>query len=106
MRHHESGQGAVRHGAEGTCREFRHGFRPAKFVSGLSVLAAALLYGGDAGRAWHTPWWVAFPVVVGGFVVAGVVAAAHYGVRRQAVISASRENREAPASTSGSQPIR
>ncbi|ALC21407.1 hypothetical protein ACH46N_20960 [Streptomyces pristinaespiralis] len=106
MQRHESGDGAVRHGAGGPRREFRHGFRPARFVAGLCVLTAALLYGGDAGGAWHTPWWVAFPVVVGGFVLAGVVAAVHYGVRRRAAISASRENRGAPASTSGSQAIR
>lgn len=91
----------------GTGRGFRHEFRPARLVAGLCVLTTALLYGGDAANAWHTPWWLAFPVVFGGLFVAGAVAAVHYGVRRRrAAISASRENTEAPASTSGSQAIR
>lgn len=93
--------------AQGPGRAFLHGFRPATMIAGLCVLATALLYGGDAGGAWHTPWWVAFPLVFGGLCVAGTVAALHYGMRRRrAAISASRENREAPASTSGSQAIR
>ena len=90
----------------GTGRECRHEFRPARLIAGLCVLTAALLYGGDAANAWRTPWWLAFPVVFGGLFVAGVVAALHYAVRRRAAISASRENTEAPASTSGSQAIR
>ncbi|GGW43623.1 hypothetical protein [Streptomyces xantholiticus] len=99
MPRHESTQGPG--------RAFLHGFRPARMIAGLCVLATALLYGGDAGGAWHTPWWVAFPLVFGGLLVAGAVAALHYGIRRRrAAISASRENREAPASTSGSQAIR
>ena len=88
-------------------RAYLHGFRPAGMIAGLCVLAAALLYGGDAGGAWHTPWWVAFPVVFGGLWLAGMVAALHYGVRRRrAAIRASRENSDAPARTSGSQAIR
>lgn len=88
-------------------REFRHDFRPGRLVAGLSVLTAALLYGGDAAGAWHTPWFVAFPVVFGGLALAGTVAALHYMVRRRRARStASRENTEAPASTSGSQAMR
>lgn len=102
MPHHEPEQAAGRGG-----RAYVHGFRPARLVAGLSALAAALLYGGDAAGAWHTPWWAAFPVVLGGFLVAGTVAALHYGVRRRrAAIIASRERTEAPASTRGSQAIR
>ncbi|MEV4330241.1 hypothetical protein AB0K02_06825 [Streptomyces sp. NPDC049597] len=88
-------------------REFRHAFRPGRLVAGLSVLTAALLYGGDAAGAWHTPWFVAFPVVFGGLVLAGTVAALHYMVRRRRARStASRENTGAPASTSGSQAMK
>lgn len=87
--------------------EFRHEFRPGRLIAGLSVLTAALLYGGDAAGAWHTPWFTAFPVVFGGLFLAGAVAALHYGVRRRrSRRSASRENTEAPASTSGSQAMR
>ena len=88
-------------------RDFRHEFRPGRLIAGLCVLTTALLYGGDAAGAWHTPWFVAFPVVFGGLFMAGTVAAVHYGIRRRrARSSASRENTEAPASTNGSQAIR
>lgn len=88
-------------------RELRHPFRPGRLVAGLCVLTAAVLYGGDAANAWHTPWFVVFPVVFGGLVLAGTVAALHYGVRRRRARSmASRENTGAPASTSGTQAMR
>ena len=69
-------------------REFRHGFRPGKLVAGLAVLAAALLYAGDAAGSWQTPWFVVFPVVFGGLFLAGAVTWVHYGIRRRR--SASR----------------
>ncbi|MFF3288181.1 hypothetical protein [Streptomyces sp. NPDC003023] len=111
MPSHESGRGngrgLGRDSGRDSGRAFLHGFRPARALAGLCVLATALLYGGDAGGAWHTPWWVAFPLLFCGLFVAGTVAALHYGVRRRrAAIIASRENREAPASTSGSHAIR
>ncbi|MEU4494494.1 hypothetical protein OG729_15820 [Streptomyces sp. NBC_00210] len=88
-------------------REFRHGFRPGKLVAGVAVLAAALLYAGDAAGSWQTPWFVVFPVVFGGLFLAGAVTWVHYGIRRRRSASrASSENTEAPASTNGSQAIR
>jgi hypothetical protein len=85
---------------------FRHDFRPGKLIAGLAVLTAALLYAGDAGGSWHTPWYMAFPVVFGGLFLSGVVSWTHYRIRRRrSAISASRETYEAPASTSGSQAI-
>ncbi|MEU0392845.1 hypothetical protein ABZ208_08755 [Streptomyces sp. NPDC006208] len=101
--HHE----AYRRARREQRRRLRHEFRPGRLLAGLCVLTAAVLYGGDAAGAWYTPWYVAFPVVFGGLFVAGVVAWIHYGVRRRrAAMSASRENMEAPASTSGSHAIR
>jgi hypothetical protein len=88
-------------------RELRHEFRPGKLIAGLAVLAAALLYAGDAAGYWQTPWFVVFPVVFGGLFLAGTVTWAHYGIRRRRLARrASSERNEAPASTSGSQAIR
>lgn len=88
-------------------RELRHGFGPGKLVAGLAVLAAALLYAGDAAGAWQTPWFVVFPVVFGGLFLAGAVTWIHYGIRRRrSARRASRENTAAPPSTSGSQAMR
>jgi len=98
---HESG----RH----KCRrpEFRHGFRPGKLIAGLAVLTAALLYAGDAAGSWQIPWFVVFPVVFGGLFLGGAVTLTYYRIcRRRCASIASRENIEAPASTSGSQAIR
>ncbi|MFI6289429.1 hypothetical protein ACIBCM_32575 [Streptomyces sp. NPDC051018] len=84
-----------------------HGFRPGKVVAGAAALTAALLYAGDAADAWAIPWYVVFPVVFGGLFLAAVVGVADYGIRRRrSAIHASSENIGAPASTSGSQPIR
>ncbi|AVZ74838.1 hypothetical protein SLUN_24345 [Streptomyces lunaelactis] len=88
-------------------REFRHGFRPGKLIAGLAVLAAALLYAGDAAGSWQTPWFVVFPVVFGGLFLAGLVSLIHYRIRRRrSARRASSERYEAPASTSGSQAMR
>ncbi|MDH2389493.1 hypothetical protein QCN29_11945 [Streptomyces sp. HNM0663] len=75
-------------------------------MAGFAALTAALLYAGDAADAWHTPWFAAFPVVFGGLFLAGATAWVHYRIRRRSAQSASAENMDAPASTSGSQAIR
>ncbi|MCX4818820.1 hypothetical protein OG883_02660 [Streptomyces sp. NBC_01142] len=76
-------------------------------MAALAVLTATLLYAGDAAGSWQTPWFVVFPVVFGGLFLAGAVTWAHYRLRRRrSARSASRENTEAPASSSGSQAIR
>ncbi|WP_399928478.1 hypothetical protein [Streptomyces kanamyceticus] len=58
----------------------RHELHPGKLVAGLSLLAVAVVYVGDAGGAWEAPWFVALPLVMVGLLVAGVAAAIH-GIR-------------------------
>lgn len=85
----------------------RHDFQPGKLVTGVTLLAAAALYLGDASDAWRLSWWVGIPVIAGGLALAVVAAAAGYGVRRRRSRSnESRENTDAPPSTSASQPMR
>lgn len=53
----------------------RHEFQPGRLVAGVFLVLAAVLYAGDAGGAWETPWFVVFPLVVGGLCLAGAVGA-------------------------------
>lgn len=59
----------------------RHEFHPGKLVLGLFLLIAAIAYAGDAGGAWDTPWFVAFPLLMAGLLLAGAAAAVSYGIR-------------------------
>lgn len=59
----------------------RHEFRPGKLVAGLFLTAAGVVYLGDAGAAWETPWFVVIPLVVGGLGLAGAVAVLNHAIR-------------------------
>ncbi|MBP2584194.1 MULTISPECIES: hypothetical protein [Streptomyces] len=83
-----------------------HEFRPGRMIAGLTALALAGLYAGDATGAWTTPWYVVFPVLFGGLGTAGLVTWIVYRVRRRSARSRSSDSTDAPASTSGSQAIR
>ncbi|MEV5431439.1 hypothetical protein [Streptomyces sp. NPDC052701] len=61
----------------------RHEFQPGRLVAGLALTVAAVVYAGDAGGAWETPWFVVIPVVVGGLFLAGTVAFLTGRVRRR-----------------------
>lgn len=85
----------------------RHDIKPGRLVAGLTMLGTAVVYAGDGAGAWHTPWYLAFPLVFGGLFAASVVAWTHYRIcRRRLTMTASSENTGAPASTSGSQAMR
>ncbi|MGW0840316.1 hypothetical protein ACWD26_09150 [Streptomyces sp. NPDC002787] len=59
----------------------RHDFRPGKLVAGLFLTATGVVYLGDAGDAWHTPWFVVIPLIVGGLCLAGAVAFLNHSIR-------------------------
>ncbi|WP_028805483.1 hypothetical protein [Streptomyces sp. 142MFCol3.1] len=61
----------------------RHEFQPGKLVAGVFFTLAGVIYAGDAGGAWQTPWFVVIPVVTGGLCLAGAVAAVTHAVRRR-----------------------
>ncbi|MFB7075884.1 MULTISPECIES: hypothetical protein [unclassified Streptomyces] len=61
----------------------RHEFQPGRLVTGGFLTGAAVIYVGDAGGAWDTPWFVMIPVVVGGLCLAGAVGALTGVVRRR-----------------------
>jgi hypothetical protein len=51
----------------------RHSFQPGRLVAGVFLTLAGVIYAGDAGGLWDTPWFVIFPVVIGGLCLAGAV---------------------------------
>lgn len=61
----------------------RHEPQPGKLVAGVFLLLAGVLYAGDAGGAWDTPWFVAVPLVLGGLSLAGAVALVTGRIRRR-----------------------
>ncbi|MGW2462241.1 hypothetical protein ACWC2M_24935 [Streptomyces sp. NPDC001761] len=61
----------------------RHEFQPGKLVTGLFLTATAVVFAGDAGGLWETPWFAVVPLVVGGLCLAGVTAALTRGIRRR-----------------------
>ncbi|MFE6287527.1 hypothetical protein [Streptomyces sp. NPDC057877] len=60
----------------------RHEFQPGRLVAGFFLTVAGVIYAGDAGDAWETPWFVVIPVVVGGLCLAGVAGMVGRGIRR------------------------
>ncbi|GAB2861411.1 hypothetical protein GCM10027074_30720 [Streptomyces deserti] len=61
----------------------RHEFQPGKLVAGLFLTVAGVIYAGDAGGTWETPWFVVIPVVIAGLCLAGAVAFLTGRIRRR-----------------------
>ncbi|NNN36890.1 hypothetical protein HLK59_42380 [Streptomyces sp. S3(2020)] len=61
----------------------RHEFRPGKLLAGLVLTLAGVIYAGDAGGAWETPWFAVIPLVTGGLCLAGVTGLATRAIRRR-----------------------
>lgn len=68
----------------------RHEFQPGRLVAGAFLTLAGIIYAGDAGGAWETPWFAVIPVVVGGLFLAGAVGSLTRGIRRRRAVSGSR----------------
>lgn len=60
----------------------RHEFQPGRLVAGFFLTAAGLVYAGDAGGVWDTPWFAVIPIVMGGLFLAALVATVTHGIRR------------------------
>lgn len=61
----------------------RHEFQPGKLVAGFFLTLAGVIYAGDAGGLWETPWFAVIPLVIGGLCLAGAVALLTHGIRRR-----------------------
>lgn len=60
-----------------------HEFQPGKLVAGSFLTLAGVIYAGDAGGLWETPWFAIIPVVAVGMFLAGTVALLTHAVRRR-----------------------
>ncbi|CAL9535735.1 hypothetical protein [Streptomyces sp. enrichment culture] len=81
----------------------RHEFLPGKLVAGFFVTLAGVLYAGDAGGTWETPWFVVIPVVVGGLCLAGTAGLVARGLRRRRAAGTSPDGSPL-ADTGGTRP--
>ncbi|MFD5447740.1 hypothetical protein ACWDTR_06285 [Streptomyces sp. NPDC003470] len=61
----------------------RHDFQPGRLVAGAFLTLAGVIYAGDAGGLWETPWFVIVPVVSGGLGLAGAVGVVAREARRR-----------------------
>ncbi|WP_369171804.1 hypothetical protein AB5J49_29240 [Streptomyces sp. R28] len=61
----------------------RHEFQPGRLIAGTALTLAGIIYAGDAGGAWETPWFVVIPLVVGGLCLAGAAAVLTWAIRRR-----------------------
>jgi ABC-type uncharacterized transport system permease subunit len=69
----------------------RHEFQPGRLVAGAFLTLAGVIYAGDAGGLWETPWFVVIPVVTAGLFLAGAVAFLTRGIRRRRRRAAGRK---------------
>ncbi|MET7655377.1 MULTISPECIES: hypothetical protein [unclassified Streptomyces] len=61
----------------------RHEFRPGRLVAGAFFTLAGVIYAGDAGGLWETPWFVMIPVVMAGLCLAGATGVVARSMRRR-----------------------
>ena len=61
----------------------RHEFRPGKLIAGFFLTLAGIIYAGDAGGAWETPWFAIIPMVTAGLCLAGAVGLLTRSLRRR-----------------------
>ncbi|MGW0819774.1 hypothetical protein [Streptomyces sp. NPDC002845] len=73
----------------------RHDFQPGKLVAGSFLTLAGVIYAGDAGGAWDTPWFAVIPLVFFGLCLASAVGFLNHAIRRRRV---SGRTRRAPES--------
>ncbi|WP_454318365.1 hypothetical protein [Streptomyces phaeoluteigriseus] len=59
----------------------RHEFRPGRLVAGAAFALTGVMYAGDAGGLWETPWFAVVPVVVAGLFLAAVTGLVSRAVR-------------------------
>ncbi len=60
----------------------RHEFQPGRLVAGFFLTLTGVIYAGDAGGLWETPWFTVIPLVVGGLCLAAVAGSLAHGIRR------------------------
>ncbi|MFE7437919.1 hypothetical protein ACFYVW_10500 [Streptomyces tendae] len=75
----------------------RHRFQPGRLVAGLFLMLAGVVYAGDAGGLWQTPWFAVIPVVSGGLGIAGAVGVVARAAHRRRGEPGAAPSHEPPA---------
>ncbi|MHB9859646.1 hypothetical protein [Streptomyces sp. YIM S03343] len=60
----------------------RHEFQPGRLIAGVFLTAAGIAYVGDAGGAWDTVWFAAFPLTVCGLFLAALAGITARAIRK------------------------
>lgn len=74
----------------------RHDFQPGRLIAGFFLTLTGIIYAGDAGGLWETPWFAVIPLVTGGLFLAAATGTVTHAIRHRRKSVASRETREAP----------
>ncbi|MGP4044874.1 hypothetical protein [Streptomyces sp. 2A115] len=74
----------------------RHEFQPGRLIAGLFLTLTGIVYFGDAGGAWDTPWFVVIPLVAGGLCLAAAAGTLTLGIRRHRRAIPAREDTHTP----------
>jgi hypothetical protein len=78
----------------------RHEFQPGRLVAGLLLAVAGIVFAGDAGGLWETPWFVVIPMVTGGLCLAGAVGVVSRSVRRRRAVGEPADAAQPPPAAS------
>ncbi|MEU1514099.1 hypothetical protein ABZ490_18380 [Streptomyces sp. NPDC005811] len=78
----------------------RHEFQPGRLVAGAFFTLAGVVYAGDAGGLWETPWFAVIPLVLVGLFLAGVTGGVARSLRRRRRTGGATT----PAGTTGARP--
>ncbi|TLS39950.1 hypothetical protein FE633_44245 [Streptomyces montanus] len=68
----------------------RHDVQPGRLIAGSFLTLAGVIYAGDAGGLWETPWFAVIPLVTGGLFLAAVAGTLTHAIRLRRRRSASR----------------
>ncbi|MFC4503144.1 MULTISPECIES: hypothetical protein [Streptomyces] len=75
----------------------RHEFQPGRLVAGAFFTLTGIVYAGDAGGLWETPWVAVIPLVLVGLFLAGATGVVARSIRRRR----RRTARAVPADPTG-----
>ncbi|MFJ9540395.1 hypothetical protein ACIRPX_24420 [Streptomyces sp. NPDC101225] len=78
----------------------RHEFQPGRLVAGFFLATAGVVFAGDAGGLWETPWFAVIPMVVGGLCLGGAAGVVSRGIRRRRATARPADPAQAPLDAS------
>ncbi len=74
-----------------------HEFRPGRLVAGVTALAVAAVYLGDAAGSWDAPWYAVVPLLSCGLPLAALAGWVGHRARRRRAARTTPAARSIPA---------